>query len=30
MVLAFNVNAAMKRLVLEETWVNRRMKAIEN
>ena len=28
MVLAFNVSSAMKRLVLGETWVNRRMKAI--
>jgi hypothetical protein len=28
MVLAFNVNSAMKRLVLGQTWVNRRMKAI--
>ena len=29
MILAFNVNSAMKRLVLGETWVgNRRMKAI--
>lgn len=28
MVLAFNVNSAMKRLVLGKDWVNRRMKAI--
>jgi len=28
MVLAFNVNSAMKRLALGERWVNRRMKAI--
>jgi hypothetical protein len=28
MILAFNVNAAMKRLVLGGSWVNRRMKAI--
>jgi hypothetical protein len=28
MILAFNVNSAMKRLVLGERWVNRRMKAI--
>lgn len=28
MILAFNVNSAMKRLVLGESWVNRRMKAI--
>jgi hypothetical protein len=28
MILAFNVNAAMKRLVLGESWVNRRMKAV--
>jgi len=28
MVLAFNVNSAMKRLVLGETWVNRRMKGL--
>jgi hypothetical protein len=28
MVLAFNVNAAVKRLVLGESWANRRMKAI--
>lgn len=28
MILAFNVNAAMKRLVLGEIWVNRRMKAV--
>jgi hypothetical protein len=27
MVLAFNVNSAMKRLVLGESWVNRRLKA---
>jgi hypothetical protein len=27
MVLAFNVNAAVKRLVLGESWANRRMKA---
>lgn len=28
MLLAFNVNSAMKRLVLGECWVNRRLKAI--
>lgn len=28
MILAFNLNAAMKRLVLGEGWVNRRMKAV--
>ena len=28
MILAFNLNAAMKRLVLEESWVAKRMKAI--
>jgi hypothetical protein len=28
MILAFNVNSAMRGLVLEETWKNRRMKAI--
>ena len=28
MILAFNLNAAMKRLVLEGSWVSRRMKAI--
>ncbi len=28
MILAFNLNAAMKRLVLEESWVTKRMKAI--
>ena len=28
MILAFNLNSAMKRLVLGETWTNRRMKAI--
>ena len=28
MILAFNVNAAMKRLILGEDWVNRRMKAV--
>lgn len=28
MILAFNVSSAMKRLVLGECWVNRRMKAI--
>ena len=28
MILAFNLNTAMKRLVLGEIWVNRRMKAI--
>jgi hypothetical protein len=28
MILAFNLNSAMKRLVLGESWVNRRMKAI--
>jgi hypothetical protein len=28
MILAFNVNAAMKRLVLGESWVNRRLKAV--
>jgi hypothetical protein len=28
MILAFNVSSAMKRLVLGESWVNRRMKAI--
>ena len=28
MILAFNLNTAMKRLVLGESWVNRRMKAI--
>lgn len=28
MILAFNVNVAMKRLVLGESWVNRRMKAV--
>jgi hypothetical protein len=28
MVLAFNVNSAMKRLVLGESWVNRRLKAV--
>ena len=28
MVLAFNLNAAMKRLVLEGSWVTKRMKAI--
>jgi hypothetical protein len=28
MILAFNVNSAMKRLVLGESWVNRRMKAV--
>lgn len=28
MILAFNINAAVKRLVLGESWVSRRMKAI--
>jgi hypothetical protein len=28
MILAFNLNTAMKRLVLGESWVNRRMKAL--
>ncbi len=28
MILAFNVNSAMKRLMLGEGWVNRRMKAV--
>jgi hypothetical protein len=28
MILAFNLNSAMKRLVLEESWAARRMKAI--
>ena len=28
MILAFNVNSAMKRLVLGESWVNRRLKAV--
>ena len=28
MILAFNVNSAMKRLVFGESWVNRRMKAV--
>jgi hypothetical protein len=28
MVLAFNVNSAMKRLVLGESWVNRRLKVV--
>jgi hypothetical protein len=28
MILAFNLNSAMKRLVLEESWVAKRMKAI--
>ena len=28
MILAFNLNAAMKRLVLEGSWVNKRMKAL--
>ena len=28
MILAFNVSSAMKRLVLGESWINRRMKAI--
>ena len=28
MVFAFNVNSAMKRLVLGDSWVNRRLKAI--
>ena len=28
MILAFNLNSAMKRLVLEGSWVARRMKAI--
>ena len=28
MILAFNLNAAMKRLVLEQSWVTKRMKAI--
>ena len=28
MILAFNLNAAMKRLVLEESWTAKRMKAI--
>jgi len=28
MLLAFNVNSAMKRLVLGDSWVNRRLKAI--
>lgn len=28
MILAFNVNAAMKWLVLGESWINRRMKAV--
>jgi len=28
MILAFNLNSAMKRLVLEESWVSKRMKAI--
>jgi hypothetical protein len=28
MILAFNLNAAMKRLVLEESWAAKRMKAI--
>ena len=28
MILAFNVNSAMKRLALGERWVNRRMKAV--
>ena len=27
MLLAFNVNSAMKRLVLGNSWVNRRLKA---
>ncbi len=28
MILAFNLNSAMKRLVLGESWINRRMKAV--
>jgi len=28
MILAFNVNSAMKRLVLGDNWVNRRLKAV--
>ncbi len=28
MILAFNVNSAMKRLVLGESWANRCMKAV--
>ncbi len=28
MILALNLNSAMKRLVLRETWVGKRMKAI--
>ena len=28
MVLAFNVSSAMKRLVLGDSWVNRRLKAL--
>jgi hypothetical protein len=28
MVLALNLNVALKRLVLGESWVNRRMKAV--
>ena len=28
MILAFNVNATMKRLVLGDSWVNRRLKAV--
>lgn len=28
MILAFNLNSAMKRLVLEESWASKRMKAI--
>ena len=28
MILAFNLNSAMKHLVLGENWVNKRMKAI--
>jgi len=28
MILAFNLNVAMKRLVLRDTWTTRRMKAI--
>ena len=28
MILAFNLNAAMKQLVLKESWVTKRMKAL--
>jgi len=28
MVLAYNLNALMKRLVLGESWINKRMKAV--